>query len=107
MLRKICVVKIHQGGGVAAPIASQVLGEVLPYLEINKDNEKEEDIREEVVVPKITGKTVEEAEKILKGVGLEMDLNTKEINKKETIIKEQLPKAGIKIYKNTKIVVSI
>lgn len=107
MLRKICVVKIHQGGGVAAPIASQVLGEVLPYLEINKDNEKEEDIREEVVVPKITGKTVEEAEKILKGVGLEMDLNTKEINKKETIIKEQLPKVGIKIYKNTKIVVSI
>ena len=28
----------HQGGGVAAPIASQVLGEVLPYLEIKKDN---------------------------------------------------------------------
>lgn len=26
----------HQGGGVAAPIASQVLGEVLPYLEIEK-----------------------------------------------------------------------
>jgi len=26
----------HQGGGVAAPIASQVLGEVLPYLEIKK-----------------------------------------------------------------------
>ena len=25
----------HQGGGVAAPIASQVLGEVLPYLETN------------------------------------------------------------------------
>ena len=28
----------HQGGGVAAPIASQVLGEVLPYLELEKDN---------------------------------------------------------------------
>ena len=26
----------HQGGGVAAPIAQQVLGEVLPYLEIKK-----------------------------------------------------------------------
>lgn len=26
----------HQGGGVAAPIAAQVLGEVLPYLEIQK-----------------------------------------------------------------------
>ena len=27
----------HQGGGVAAPIASQVLGEVLPYLEVSKN----------------------------------------------------------------------
>ena len=27
----------HQGGGVAAPIASQVLGEVLPYLEVEKN----------------------------------------------------------------------
>lgn len=26
----------HQGGGVAAPIASQILGEVLPYLDIEK-----------------------------------------------------------------------
>lgn len=29
----------HQGGGVAAPIASQVLGEVLPYLEVKKDGQ--------------------------------------------------------------------
>ena len=28
----------HQGGGVAAPIGSQVFGEVLPYLEIKQDN---------------------------------------------------------------------
>ena len=27
----------HQGGGVAAPIGSQVLGEVLPYLEVQKE----------------------------------------------------------------------
>ena len=32
----------HQGGGVAAPIGSQVLGEVLPYLEVQKDNTSEE-----------------------------------------------------------------
>ena len=29
-----------QGGGVAAPIASQVLGEVLPYLEVQKKKVK-------------------------------------------------------------------
>ena len=28
----------HQGGGVAAPIASQVLGEVLQYIDVKKDN---------------------------------------------------------------------
>ena len=37
----------HQGGGVAAPIGSQVLGEVLPYLEIKKDNEQEEEKKED------------------------------------------------------------
>lgn len=92
---------------MAAPIASQVLGEVLPYLEVSKDNEKEEDIKEEVTVPNIVGKTVEEAEKILKEVDLGIDLDSEEIDKKETVIKEQLPKAGIKIYKKTKIVVNI
>lgn len=29
----------HQGGGVAAPIASQIFGEVLPYLETKQDGE--------------------------------------------------------------------
>ena len=50
----------HQGGGVAAPIGSQVLGEVLPYLEIKKDNEQEEE-KKEVEVPNIIGMTEKEA----------------------------------------------
>ena len=98
----------HQGGGVAAPIASQVLGEVLPYLEINKDNLADEDKKEEVEVPNIVGNTVEEAKKKLKEVGLEIDLNVEEkIDEKQVKIKEQLQKAGIKIYKGTKVIVSI
>ena len=32
----------HQGGVVAAPVGGQVLSEVLPYLELTKDNETEE-----------------------------------------------------------------
>ncbi len=32
----------HQGGGVAAPIASQILGEVLPYLEVSKTRRDKE-----------------------------------------------------------------
>ena len=32
----------HQGGGVAAPVGSQVLGEILPYLEVQKNDISEE-----------------------------------------------------------------
>lgn len=98
----------HQGGGVAAPIGSQVLGEVLPYLETIKDNQKEEDIKTEVIVPNIVGLSIEDAQKNLKNVGLDIELNIEgEIDKKEVIIKEQLPKYGIKVYKGTKIFVTI
>lgn len=98
----------HQGGGVAAPIASQVLGEVLPYLETAKDNQTEEDVKQEVEVPNIVGMSVSEAEQVLEKVGLELDLDVKdEIDKKEVIVKEQLPKYGIKVYEGTKVSVTI
>lgn len=89
----------HQGGGVAAPIASQVLGEVLPYLEIKKDNQDEEEISE-VEVPNLIGLTKKEAKKILeeKGLLLETKESLRE-NQEDTddTIDVQLPKAGIKI----------
>ena len=40
----------HQGGGVAAPVGGQVLSEVLPYLEVNKDNESDENVINKVNV---------------------------------------------------------
>lgn len=107
---QICVVKIIQGGGVAAPIASQVLGEVLPYLEVVKENQKEEDIRKEVEVPNIEGMTLEEAIKELKNIELEISYEIKEgeeIDKKQVRIKEQLPTDGIKIYSGTKVYVTL
>lgn len=98
----------HQGGGVAAPIGSQVLGEVLPYLEIQKDNETDEEKTKEVTVPNIVGMTISEAEKVLKEIGLGIDFDSEgEINKSEVIIKEQLPKSGIKVYEGTNIFVTI
>lgn len=33
----------HQGGGVAAPVGGQILGEVLPYLEIQKNSSEKDD----------------------------------------------------------------
>lgn len=99
----------HQGGGVAAPIGSQVLGEVLPYLEIKKDNEKEEDIKEEVEVPQIVGMTVKEAQKVLKDLELNIQMNVKqdEIDTETAVIKEQLPTKGIKIYKGSNVSITI
>ena len=89
----------HQGGGVAAPIASQVLGEVLPYLEIKKDNQDEEE-KGEAEVPNLIGLTRKEAKKTLEEEGLLIE--TKEslktnLDDEDEKIKSQLPKAGIKI----------
>lgn len=106
---KICVVKKHQGGAVGAPVGGQVLSEVLPYLELQKDNVTEEDVRKEVEVPNIEGKTIEEASKLLKEAGLEMQIENspEELDKKTTVVQEQIPKQGIKVYEGTKIIVKI
>lgn len=82
---------------------------MLPYLELQKDNEKEEEIKTQIEVPDIEGLSIEEAEKILKEVNLELQIKNEpeEYNKKETIVKEQLPKKGITIYEGTKVIVTI
>lgn len=95
----------HQGGGVAAPVGGQVFSEILPYLEINQGNQEEVEQIEQVQVPDITGKTINEAEKILKENNLEISIenNTEEIDKENTIVKEQTPKAGITVNSGSKI----
>lgn len=95
---------------MAAPVGGQVLSEVLPYLELQKDKEVEEDKIEQVVVPEVREMNLKEATKILKEVGLEVETNieiTEEINKEEIMIKEQIPKPGIKVNKGSKIRVEI
>ena len=93
----------HQGGGVAAPVASQVLGEVLPYLEVKKISDV--DIEEQVIMPNIEGISIKEAEKIIKELCLEIKIEEGVVDKENTIIKEQIPKAGVKINKWSKIIV--
>ncbi len=94
----------HQGGGVAAPIGSQILSEVLPYLELEKDNTEELEPVTEVTVPNITNMNVKEAEKMLKDLGLQMKINVEEgIDISEMIITNQTPKEGITINSGTTI----
>ena len=90
----------HQGGGVAAPIAGEILGEVLPYLEVQK-NEEEKEI---VIVPNVIGFTIKEARGILKEVGLELKVEAEGITE-EYIVEYQTPKEGIKLTKGTEVLV--
>ena len=100
----------HQGGAVAAPIGGQILSEVLPYLELNKDNQEGIEVIEEVEVPELRGMNLKEAKQVLKEAELEIETNieiTSEMKEEEIIIKEQLPKPGIKVKKKSKISVEI
>ena len=76
-------------------------GEVLPYLEIKKNEEK----KEEVLVPNLVGLSIKEAEKIIKELGLDIKLDEDKIDKENTIIKEQIPKEGIRVNKESKIII--
>lgn len=96
----------HQGGGVAAPIASQVLGEVLPYLEVKKDNEKEEDAKNKVAVPNLEGMTIGEAKKVLKDLNLNLEYNEENTeNEEERVITEQVPVSGVEVLEESSIIV--
>ena len=94
----------HQGGGVAAPVGGQIFSEILPYLEVNKTGGDAEVI-EEVQTPDVLGKSLKEAENILKENGLEavFETDNEGIDKENTYIEEQTPKAGIKVNKGSKI----
>ena len=88
----------HQGGGVAAPIAGQILSEVLPYLEVKKQQEE----KELVEMPNVIDLKYTEAKKLLNEFGLEVSKDI-ELNN-DSVIVEQIPKKGIKIEKGTKVV---
>ena len=97
----------HQGGGVAAPIGAQIFGEVLPYLEVAKDGETEEERLKEIQVPNIEGKTIKEAETILEESNLKLVMNNEQegMDKENITIKEQTPKEGIKVKEESTIFV--
>lgn len=85
---------------MASPIASQVLGEVLPYLEIQKNEEEKQTIE----VPDVRNLSFKEAKQIIREAGLEIEIpEDTEIDEENTIIKDQTPKPGIKIQEENKV----
>lgn len=95
----------HQGGGVAAPVGGQIFSEILPYLEVNQGNQDEIEVIEEVNTPDLIGKSISQAEKIVKESGLELVIQneTEEMDKENITIKTQIPQAGITINKGNKV----
>ncbi len=95
----------HQGGGVAAPVGGEVFSEILPYLEINQGNQDEIEQVEEIEVPDLMEKSIQEAEKITKenGLTLVIENEPEELDKENQIVIQQTPQAGIKIKKGNKV----
>lgn len=92
---------------MAAPVGGQIFSEILPYLEVNQGNTEEIEVVEEIATPDLVGKTLEEASKIAKESEIELVIENEEeeLDKQNTIVKEQVPKAGIIIKKGSKVYV--
>ena len=95
----------HQGGQLAGPVVSQMLSEILPYLNVPSSEEPSEDTNNNntIIVPDVRNKTIAEAEKILKSAGF----NPKSYvdgDSNNTLVVEQTPKPGAYLSRNSLIV---
>lgn len=100
----------HQGGQVAGPVVKQILTDALPLLGIPSNNTNTTSTNNNsnnnnVIVPNITNKTFAEAETILKNTGFRYRSNTDK-DKSTTIVADQIPKSGIKIDKDSFIIMN-
>lgn len=93
----------HQGGGVAAPIGGQIFSEVLPYLEVQKQNDDESQETKQVKVPTIIGESIEDAKKVLKEARLSLYIEDENIDETQTIVKSQTPQAGFLVNQGSNI----
>lgn len=83
----------YYGGSIAAPAVSQILSEVLPYLDIPSSDSGSDNNQNLITVPNVQNRTLAEAQRILSGVGLEYSSNASS----DQIITEQIPKSGNKL----------
>ena len=80
----------HQGGGVAAPVAGAILAEVLPYLELKKEEEK----KQEIIMENVIGLNKKEVKEILKDFEIEF---VDENSNSEGKVYKQIPEAGVTV----------
>ena len=87
----------YYGGKIAAPVVSQVLSEVLPYLGIPSNDSSQSIANSSLItVPDLKNKTVSEAKNLLKDLGLTTLTSAND----DEIITSQTPKAGVSLNEN-------
>ena len=89
----------HQGGAICAPVVSNIMAEVLEYMEVEKDYTLE-DNTVKVTVPDVTNRTVGEAIRMLNGAGLKYSVDSSDMN---AIVTAQMPVAGEKLVQKSMI----
>ena len=93
----------YQGGQVAGPVVSQMLSEILPYLEIPSSAEATDDSSTNTTaVPNVTNKTVTEAKKILEAAGFNPKISISG-DPNSLLVKSQVPVAGTQLIKSATI----
>ena len=96
----------YYGGQIAAPVAGRIIEDTLDYLNIERRYTKkdEEMMAEEVFVPDIRDKTINEAKLILREFGLDYRIEG-DNSSGDIVVKEQTPKPGAAISKQSTVIV--
>ena len=90
----------HFGGPVAGPVVSQILTEVLPYLQIPSNTSTtaiDSSSYQTQTLPNVVNKTIAEAKKIIESCGFDCDFS----GESEEIVVEQMPKAGTPLLEDS------
>lgn len=89
----------HNGGTLAAPVVSQMLTEILPYLGIPSTTDESDNENLKTVID-VRNKTITEAEKKLKEAGFNAITNSTN-DKNSTVVVDQVPKPGAILTENS------
>lgn len=95
----------YQGGQIAGPVISQMLSEILPYLNVpsdSSDTSASNSSSNLITIPDVRNKTVTEAQKVLKNAGLTSKISVSG-DSNSLLVEDQVPKPGISVPSNSTI----
>lgn len=90
---------VHTGGAVGASVAGGLVGDILDYMRVERRyTERDKQLMmQDVTVPDVTGKTVEEAKKELKARGLNYKIEGDGNTNDKALVNDQTPKVDVSL----------